>query len=73
MAGLAAARARGRTGGRSFGLSKNQIRLAQSGMANRDTLVADLCKELNISRATHYRYVGPKGELRKHGVKALGG
>jgi DNA invertase Pin-like site-specific DNA recombinase len=73
MAGLAAARARGRTGGRSFGLSKNQIRLAQSGMANRDTLVTDLCKELNISRATLYRYVSPKGELRKHGEKALGG
>src|SRR3546814_6280870 len=52
MAGLAAARARGRHGGRKFELTKNQIRLAQSAMANRDTHVAQLCRELDISRAT---------------------
>ncbi len=70
-AGLAASRARGRKGGRQFELSKNQIRLAQSAMANRETNVADLCAELKISRATLYRYVGPQGELREHGTKAL--
>ena len=57
MAGLAAAQARGRHGGRKFELTKNQIRLAQSAMANRDTHVAQLCEELDISRATLYRYV----------------
>lgn len=72
MAGLAAARARGRSGGRKFELTKNQIRLAQSAMANRDTHVADLCRELKISRATLYRYVGPDGGLRAHGLRALG-
>jgi DNA invertase Pin-like site-specific DNA recombinase len=71
MAGLAAARARGRHGGRKFELTKNQIRLAQSAMANRDTHVAALCKELDISRATLYRYVGPDGALRSHAIKAL--
>jgi DNA invertase Pin-like site-specific DNA recombinase len=71
MAGLAAARARGRKGGRQFELTKNQIRLAQSAMANRDTHVADLCAELKVSRATLYRYVGPSGELRDHGRRAL--
>ena len=71
MAGLAAARARGRQGGRKFELTKNQIRLAQSAMANRDTHVAQLCEELNISRATLYRYVGPDGALRSHALKAL--
>ena len=71
MAGLAAARARGRHGGRKFELTKNQIRLAQSAMANRDTQVAQLCEELEISRATLYRYVGPDGALREHGQKAL--
>jgi hypothetical protein len=40
-------------------------------MANRETNVADLCAELKISRATLYRYVGPQGELREHGTKAL--
>ena len=58
MAGLAAARARGRHGGRKFELTKNQVRIAQSAMANRDTHVAQLCEELDISRATLYRYVG---------------
>ncbi|MBC7281958.1 recombinase family protein [Hoeflea sp.] len=71
MAGLAAARARGRHGGRKFELTKNQIRLAQSAMANRDTHVAQLCRELDISRATLYRYVGPDGALRSHALKAL--
>ena len=71
MAGLAAARARGRHGGRKFELTKNQIRLAQSAMANRDTHVAQLCEELDISRATLYRYIGPDGALRSHALKAL--
>jgi len=71
MAGLAAARARGRRGGRKFELTKNQIRLAQSAMANRDTHVAQLCQELDISCATLYRYVGPDGALRGHALKAL--
>jgi DNA invertase Pin-like site-specific DNA recombinase len=72
MAGLVAARARGRKGGRQFELTKNQIRLAQSAMATRETPVADLCQELQISRATLYRYVSPTGELRDHGRRVLG-
>jgi DNA invertase Pin-like site-specific DNA recombinase len=72
VAGLAAARARGRKGGRRFGLSKAQIRVAQAAMANRDTSVAALCRELGITRVTLYRYVSPTGELREHAKKALG-
>jgi DNA invertase Pin-like site-specific DNA recombinase len=72
MAGLIAARARGRKGGRRFELTKNQIRLAQSAMTTRETHVADLCQELQISRATLYRYVSPTGELRDHGRRVLG-
>ena len=72
MAGLAAARARGRKGGRKFALSKAQVRLAQAVMAERDTSVAVLCKELGIERVTLYRYVGPKGELRDYGKRVLG-
>ena len=37
LAGLKAARARGRKGGRKFALSKAQVRLAQAAMAHRDT------------------------------------
>ena len=66
IAGLKAARARGRKGGRKFQLTKAQV-----AMQNRDTSVAELCKELGITRPTLYRYVGPKGELREFGQKVL--
>ena len=41
-------------------------------MAQRDTSVSDLCKELVIERVTLYRYVDPKGELRDYGKRVLG-
>ena len=71
MAGLRAARARGRKGGRKFALSKAQVRLAQAAMASRDTSVSELCRELGIKPVTLYRYVGPQGPLREQGEKVL--
>ena len=71
-AGLAAARARGRKGGRRFDLTKAQVRFAQVAMQNRDTKVRELCEELGVTRSTLYRYVGPSGELREHGERVLG-
>jgi len=71
MAGLAAARARGRKGGRKFALSKTQVRMAQAAMASRDTSVADLCKELGVKPVTLYRYVDPNGNLRDYGKRIL--
>ena len=47
------------------------MRLAQSAMGNKDTIVSELCKELKVTRATLYRYIGPNGELRKHGKTIL--
>lgn len=70
-AGLAAARARGRRGGRAFALTPAQLRLAQAAMADRATGVAALCAELGITRATLYRYVGPDGALRPQGARLL--
>ncbi|MCT8341700.1 recombinase family protein [Photorhabdus kleinii] len=70
-AGLAAARARGREGGRSFKLTKSQVRLAQASMKSRDCSVSELCEELGISRQAIYKYVGPDGELREHGKRVL--
>ena len=59
-AGLAAARARGRTGGRPKALSdpKKQA-LAQALYDGGQADVATICKTLGISRATFYRYVRP--------------
>ena len=63
VAGLEAARARGRKGGRKFALSKAQVRLAQSAMAHRDTSVSELCRELGIRPVTLYRYRRPAGPV----------
>ena len=71
LAGLAAARARGRKGGRKFQLNKHQVRLAQAAMKSRETSVNELCKDLGISRQTLYRYVSPTGNLRSFGNKVL--
>lgn len=71
-AGLTAARARGRSGGRKFALTKAQVRLAQAAMGKKETVVSELCDELGITRATLYRYIGPKGELREYGKRVLG-
>jgi len=71
MAGLQAARARGRKGGRKFALSKAQVRMAQTAMANRDTSVSELCKELGVKPVTLYRYVDPNGNLRDYGKRVL--
>lgn len=70
-AGLESARARGKVGGRKFSLSKSQIRLAEASMKSKDTSVTELCNELNISRATLYKYVSSNGELREHAKKVL--
>ena len=71
MAGLAAARARGRNGGRKSVLTPSKLRQAQAAMKSRDTNVTDLCEELGISRTTLYAHVTPKGELTEKGQALL--
>ena len=71
VAGLMAARARGRSGGRKFALTPSGLRRAQAAMIHRDTNVSDLCAELKITRNTLYRLVSPTGELRSDGEKLL--
>jgi DNA invertase Pin-like site-specific DNA recombinase len=71
-AGLAAARARGRKGGRKPKMTRAKVRLAAAAMGKQGTVVGDLCAELGITRATIYRYVSPTGELRPAGRKAVG-
>jgi len=70
-AGLAAARARGRKGGRPYKMTPAKLRLAMASMGKKDTNVSALCKELGISRQTLYRHVSPTGELREGGKKVL--
>lgn len=71
-AGLAAARARGRKGGRKPKMTPAKIRLAAAAMGKKGTIVSDLCAELGITTATIYRYVSPTGELRQDARKVVG-
>ena len=70
-AGLLAARARGRRGGRPYKMTPAKLRLARAAMADQETNVGDLCRELGVTRQTLYRHVGPAGELRDDGRKLL--
>jgi DNA invertase Pin-like site-specific DNA recombinase len=70
-AGLASARARGRTGGAPFKMTTAKLRLAMSAMGQIETHVGDLCRELGVTRQTLYRHVGPDGKLRRDGKKVL--
>ena len=70
-AGLASARARGRVGGRPFTMTTSKLRLAMASMGQPETCVGKLCKELGITTATLYRYVGPDGSLRPYGQRLL--
>ena len=63
-AGLAAARARGRKGGRPKGLSKkaqDKARLAESLYKERERSIREICDHLDISKATLYRYLRARG------------
>jgi DNA invertase Pin-like site-specific DNA recombinase len=57
-AGLAAARARGRRGGRPRIESEQaEVRAAKKLCADKTITIDDMCKTLNISRSTYYRYL----------------
>lgn len=71
LAGLASARARGRTGGRPYKMTPAKVRLAMAAMGQKETKVGALCKELGVTRQTLYRHVSPAGELREAGRKLL--
>jgi DNA invertase Pin-like site-specific DNA recombinase len=58
LAGLSAARARGRTGGRPrLDPKSGKVVLARKLYADKSTAISEICKTLHISRATLYRYV----------------
>ena len=70
-AGLVAARARGRQGGRRPKMTPAKLKLAQAALKDPNTQVSGLCKELNITRQTLYRHLSPQGDLRQDGQHAL--
>jgi DNA invertase Pin-like site-specific DNA recombinase len=60
QAGLLAARTRGKTGGRPKALeTEHKAAMAQTLYNDKTNTIADICKNLHISRATLYRYIKP--------------
>jgi DNA invertase Pin-like site-specific DNA recombinase len=58
QAGLAAARARGKHGGRQpLRADAPQVRMAQTLYADGRVTILEICQSLRISRATFYRYI----------------
>ena len=72
-AGLAAARARGRMGGRPRSLTPTQVLGLAAAMKGRTAKPRELARELGISITTLYTYVSQTGELRPMGQKVLKG
>jgi DNA invertase Pin-like site-specific DNA recombinase len=60
QAGLTAARARGRNGGRPKALTQKKAQMAQALYADKNNTVSEICKTLDVSRATLYRYIKTK-------------
>jgi len=56
LAGLAAARIRGRVGGRPGKLSEKQVKMAKNLMKDISIPIAEICETLGVSKATLYRY-----------------
>ena len=65
MAGLASARARGRSGGRPRAMDDEKVRLASRLMKDPEVSVGGVCRAVGVSSATLYRYVAPDGTVRK--------
>ena len=63
-AGLEAARARGRKGGRPKGLSKearDKAMIAETLYTKREMSVTEICKHLGVARSTLYKYLKHRG------------
>jgi DNA invertase Pin-like site-specific DNA recombinase len=67
-AGLTAARARGRTGGRPIALTGEQLAVARSLRSNGQSMVR-IARVLGVHRATLYRHLGAESDQqRRQGV-----
>jgi DNA invertase Pin-like site-specific DNA recombinase len=70
-AGLRAARARGRLGGRPRKMNASTIRMASAAMEDPKAIAYEVAKKLSITTATLYTYVNSDGSLKEAGEKLL--
>ena len=71
--GIAAARARGRKGGRPRRMTPERLRYAQHPMADRSRSIPSICRELGgVPASTLYHYLHADGTLKAPGIVLLG-
>lgn len=71
QAGLAAARARGRKGGRPRKMDGHVLKMAMSAMSDRNSVAYEVAKRLNITTTTLYTYVNGDGTPKEAGSRLL--
>jgi DNA invertase Pin-like site-specific DNA recombinase len=71
--GVAAARARGRKGGRPRRMTPERLRYAQHLMVDRSRSIPSICRELGgVPASTLYHYLHADGTLKAPGIELLG-
>jgi DNA invertase Pin-like site-specific DNA recombinase len=70
-AGLAAARARGRLGGRPRKMTKDTLHMAMSAMADPNSNASEVARRLGMTTTTLYEYVNGDGSLKQAGQALL--
>ncbi len=70
-AGLAAARARGRKGGRPRKVDRATLKAAQALLANTDETAQSIAKRFGIGTVTLYTYLNGDGSLKEAGKKLM--
>ena len=71
MAGLQAARARGRLGGRPRKMTTTALQMAMSAMSDRNNNPKDIAEKLGVTTTTLYYYVNGDGSLKEAGKQLL--
>jgi DNA invertase Pin-like site-specific DNA recombinase len=70
-AGLAAARARGRRGGRPRKMTKETLHMAMAALADPQSKAHEVARRLGITTTTLYAYVNGDGSLKQAGQAVL--
>lgn len=71
QAGLVAARARGRKGGRPRKMDIQTLKMAMSAMSDQNSIASEVAKRLGITTTTLYTYVNGDGSPKELGTKLL--
>ena len=70
-AGLTAARARGRVGGRPRKMTLTTLKMAMAALADPHHKASDVARRLGITRTTLYTYVNSDGSVKEVGQRLL--